>query len=94
MIVSSTLTQVAPFIPVVGLAYRFSKTCFRVYRANSPTKALIAGLKGIVIDCTPPVIKYPLLCTVMMTCSSTSCTTGDPNFEFGVIECAKEIIVN
>ena len=45
-----------------GIAYGFAQTCFRVYNAASPTKALIAGVKGIIIDCTPPVIKYPLLC--------------------------------
>ena len=61
MIVNTALKTVAPFVPVAGSAYGFARTCVKVYNATSPTKALVAGVKGIVIDCTPPVIKYPLL---------------------------------
>ena len=60
MIVNTALKTVAPFVPVAGSAYGFARTCVKVYKSTSPTKALVAGVKGIVIDCTPPVIKYPL----------------------------------
>lgn len=60
MLVGPALKTVAPFVPVAGLAYGFAKTCVRVYNATSPTAAIVAGCKGIIIDCTPPVIKYPL----------------------------------
>ena len=62
MVVNTALKTVSPFVPVAGSAYGLVRTCVKVYNATSPTKALIAGVKGIVIDCTPPVIKYPLLC--------------------------------
>ena len=57
MVVSRFARRLAPHVPVVGSAYGFGRTCIRVYNATSPTKAIIAGVKGIVIDCTPPVIK-------------------------------------
>lgn len=52
MIVNTALKTVAPFVPVAGSAYGFARTCYKVYNATSPTKALVAGVKGIVIDCT------------------------------------------
>ena len=39
-----------------GAAYGFARTCVKVYNATSPTKALVAGVKGIVRDCTPLLI--------------------------------------
>jgi len=62
------LKSVASFILVVGLIYRFTKTCINVYNSTSPTKALIAKAKRLVIDCTPPTIKYPLLCAGALAC--------------------------
>jgi len=50
MLINSALKTVAPFVPVAGSAYGFTKTCVRVYKATSPTAALVAGVKGIVID--------------------------------------------
>jgi hypothetical protein len=80
------LGKVAPFVPVVGSAYGFGKTCIQVYNATSPSKAIVAGVKGVVINCTPPSIKYPVLC------GGAACFTGDPNFLVGAIECGTEII--
>jgi hypothetical protein len=71
---------VSPFVPVAGSAYGFARTCYKVYNSTSPTKALVAGVKGIVLDCTPPVIKYPLLCAGALACGGAACLTGDPNF--------------
>lgn len=84
MLVNSALGKVAPFVPVVGSAYGFGKTCIEVYNASSPFRAIVAGVKGVVVNCTPPVIKYPTLCA--------ACVTSDPNFAFGAIECATEIV--
>ena len=86
MIINTALKTVAPFVPVIGSSYGFARTCVRVYNATSPTKALVAGVKGIIIDCTPPVIKYPLLC------AGAACVTGDPNFAIGAFECCSGIV--
>ena len=86
------LKAVSPFVSVAGSAYGFAITCVKVYNATSPTKALIAGVKGIVIDCTPPVIKYPLLCAGAIACGGVACVTGDPNFAVGAFECCNAIL--
>lgn len=92
MLVSSALGKVAPFVPVVGSAYGFGKTCIEVYSATSPSRAIVAGVKGVVVNCTPPIIKYPALCAAILACGGAACVTGDPNFAFGAIECATEIV--
>ncbi len=56
MIVNTALKAVAPFVPVAGSAYGFVRTCVKVYNATTPSRAIVAGVKGIIIDCTPPVI--------------------------------------
>lgn len=92
MIVNTALKTVALFVPVAGSAYGFARTCVKVYNATSPTKALVAGVKGIVIDCTPLVIKYPLLCAGAVACGGAACVTGDPNFAVGAFECCSAIV--
>lgn len=92
MVVNTALKIVAPYVPVAGSAYGFVKTCVKVYNATSPIKAFVAGVKGIVIDCTPPVIKYPLLCAGAITCGGIACFTGDPNFAIGAFECCSGIV--
>jgi len=92
MFIKSALKAVSPFVPVAGSAYGFTRTCIKVYKASSPSAALVAGVKGIVIDCTPPVIKYPLLCAGALACGGAACVTGDPNFAVGAFECCEAII--
>ena len=92
MIGNLVLKTVAPFVPVAGSAYGLAKTCIRVYNATSPTKALIAGVKEIVIDCTSPVVKYSLLCAGAIVCGGAACMTGDPNFAVGAFECCSAIV--
>ena len=87
MVLNTVLKAVSPFVPVAGSAYGFAKTCVKVYNATSPTKALVAGVKGIIIDCTPSVIKYPLLCAGAIAYGEAACVTGDPNFAVGAFEC-------
>jgi hypothetical protein len=41
MIVKLALKSVAPFVPVAGSAYGFAKTCVRVYKASSPSAAIV-----------------------------------------------------
>lgn len=55
MIIKTALKTVFPFVSVAG---SLARTCVKIYT----TKALIRGVKGIIIDSSAPVIKYPLLC--------------------------------
>ena len=92
MIITSALNKAAPFVPVVGSAYGFGKTCIQVYKSSIPSGAIVAGMKGLVINCAPPVVKYPALCAAMVVSGGAACFTGDPNFAAGAFECATEIV--
>ena len=92
MLIGTALNKVAPFVPVVGSAYGFGKTCIQVYRATTPSQAIIMGVKGVIIDCSPPIVKYPALCATMLACGGAAYITVDPNFAFGAFECATEIV--
>jgi hypothetical protein len=92
MVVNMALKAIGPFIPVAGSPYGFGKTCIRVYSATSPSKAIIAGVKGIIIDCTTPMVKYPLLCAGALACGGAACVTGDPSFMAGAFECLAGIV--
>ena len=87
MIIDVTLKSVAPLVSVAESAHGFAKTCVRVYSASSFSRALIAGAKGIIIDCTPPVIKYSLLCAGALACGKAACIIGNPNFAVDAFEC-------
>ena len=51
---------------IVGSAFGLVKTSFRVYNASTPVNAVCEAVKGVLIDCSPPVIKYPLLCGYLL----------------------------
>lgn len=96
MLITSAIKQVtksiAPHVPVVGSTYGFVKTCIKVSKATSPAGAVVEGCKSIIIDCTPPVIKYPALCAAALGCTVAGCITGDPNFMIGAVECGKAML--
>ena len=53
-------SQIIKQTPVVGSVYGFYRTASRVYDSTSPVGAVKEAVKGLVIDCTPPAIKYPV----------------------------------
>jgi len=87
-----TLQNVGPYVLVLGSTYVIIKTCIKVYNATSPANAILVGVKGVLIDCTPPVIKYPALCAAIAGCTAGAGITGDPNFIVGALECTSTII--
>jgi hypothetical protein len=89
---NSFFQKIAPHVPVVGSAFGFVKTCIKVSRATSPAGAVVKGCKCIILDCTPPVIKYPALCAAALGCTVAGCLTGDANFIVGALECSKAIL--
>lgn len=60
------LTSLVESTPVVGQTMGFVKTASKVYKATTPTAAATAAVEGIIIDCSPPVIKYPIKCTILV----------------------------
>lgn len=92
MIIGYSLKKITPFVPVVGSIYGFTKSCVEIYNSSSPTKAVISGVKCILVNCTPPAVKYPLLCSAALTCAGGAVLTGDPGFIVGTIDCCNSII--
>jgi len=54
--------------PVIGSCYGFATTAVKVYNATTPAGAIKVAVKGVIIDYTPPIIKYPALCAALATC--------------------------
>ena len=63
-------------LPVVGSAYGLVKTSIRVYNASSPVDAVSEALVGVVVDCMPPVVKYPVLCSYLLLSGVATVVTG------------------
>lgn len=65
--------------PVIGSVYNFVETAVNVYNCTNPSQAAAMAAKGIFIECTPPVIKYPALCAGLAACFIASVAThGNP----------------
>ena len=64
--VLNVLKNLAPFVQVIGSPYGFGKTCISAYKDITSTRAIISSVKGIVINCSSRIIKYPTLCAAML----------------------------
>jgi hypothetical protein len=87
---------VDPFIknfPVVGSCYGFATTAVKVYNSITPSGAIRTAVKGVVLDCTPPVIKYPALCVALAGCCIASVATGGNPLTVSVTVTIGEAIV-
>lgn len=60
------ISDCASNTPIVGQAIGFASTARKVYNATTPTGAVCAAVEGIAKDCTPPHIKYPLKCLILV----------------------------
>lgn len=57
----------------------FYNTAKKVSKCTTPAGVIFTACKGIVLDCTPPSIKYPLLCASLgVTTVACVCTGGNP----------------
>lgn len=69
-------SQLVKQTPVVGSVYGFYRTASKVYDSTSPGGAVKEAVKGLVLDCTPPTIKYPVLCASLLTTGAACLVTG------------------
>lgn len=69
-------SQITNKVPVVGSVYGFYRTAIRVYDSSTPAGAVKTAIKGIAVDCTPPQIKYPVLCAALLTSGAACVVTG------------------
>ena len=58
-------SQIVKQTPVVGSVYGFYRTASRVYDSATPAGAIKEAVKGVILDCTPPAIKYPIPYTLL-----------------------------
>ena len=90
--IKPAISTAAPYVTVVGSVYGFGKTCIQVYNSTTPTGKIVAGVKGLIIDCTPPVVKYPLLCAATAACAVDAIFTSDPGYVVSAVECCTAIV--
>ena len=62
--------------PILGSCYGLVKTSINIYTASSPVEAVQTGIIGAFVNCTPPVIKYPILCAHLVVSAITTVSTG------------------
>ena len=48
----------------------------RIYNATSPVEAVKAATIGIIDDCAPPQIKYPVKCGILLTQVGLAVSSG------------------
>jgi hypothetical protein len=76
--------------PLLSTGYGFIKTAREVYNSTNTVGAVTAAVKGIVLDCSPPVVKYPLKCSILALqiglCVSTGGNPVACSFIFSMME--------
>ena len=63
--IAEHLPAIAQHIPVAGQLYGLAKTAMKVYNCTSPVEAVKLAAKSIVVDCSSPMIKYPIRCSIL-----------------------------
>lgn len=62
--------------PIVGSLFGFYSTAQKVSNCTSVGGVLKEATKGIFISCTPPVVRYPVLCAALLTTGTACIATG------------------
>ena len=78
----------------MGSVYGFYRTASRVYDSTSPASAVKEIIKGLIIDCIPPAIKYPVFCASLLTTSAASTATGGNPLAISCFVNTGRLIVN
>ena len=66
------------FVPVVGPMVKFTKKASKLTKITNPVTAASRGVGLVVISCTGPVIKYPVLCALWGTTAIVGGITVNP----------------
>jgi len=66
-------------VPVVGQAYGLTKAAMKVYNCTDPINATKVALVSVIEDCSPPQVKYPLKCGILLVqVGIVIATSGNP----------------
>ena len=79
-------------IPIVGSCFGLYRTASKVYNTTNPVDAIQTGLVGIFVECSPPVIKFPLLCTYLLGSAVVSASTCSPIAISNTVNAARLLI--
>jgi len=60
-----SVTEIPENIPIVGQAMKFARLAKNFTNTADPTQACVKAVKGIVIDCLPTHVKWPLKCIML-----------------------------
>jgi hypothetical protein len=63
-------------VPVIGQAYGLTKTAMRVYNSTDPISAVKNATLSIIEDCTPPQVKYPIKCGILLAQLGLAISSG------------------
>ena len=67
---------IANYVPILGGCCGLVKTSMDVYSAASPVEAVKTGIIGVFVNCTPPVLKYPILCGHLAVSAIVTISSG------------------
>jgi hypothetical protein len=77
---------------LIGSAGSFIKTAHDSTKCTTPSGAIATTTKGIFLNCTPPVIKYPALCAGALTTSVVFVITRNPFVGSAALQCCEAIV--
>ena len=80
--------------PVVGQAYGFTKTAMKVYNATSPVEAVKVAAVSIIDDCSPPQIKYPVKCGILLAQVGLVFSSGGNPWSVALVIASARQIIN
>ena len=87
-------SQLIKTTPVVGSVYGFYRTATKVYKCTSPVGAVKEAIKDLVINCTTPAIKYPVLCVSLLPSGAACIATGGNSLAISCFVNTERLIVD
>ena len=79
-------------VPVVGTTAGFVKTAYYCTKCATVGGAVGTAVKGVFLNCTPPVIAYPALCAALGATTVVAVCTGNPLVASAAIQCAEACV--
>lgn len=63
-------------VPVLGQPYGLTKTAIRVYNSTDAISAVKNATLSIIEDCSPPQVKYPIKCMILLAQLGLAISSG------------------
>lgn len=80
-------------IPIIGQSYGLTRTAMSVFNSTDPVSAVRNATLQILDDCSPPQIKYPIKCGVLIGQIVIVALSGGKPWSVALtIGCARQLI--